>query len=57
MIIHCTHCNCTFSPLFKVRCEFYFIVVIEDEDLDDVINNNNNNNNGPLPVPLSNEPS
>ncbi|CAM4730190.1 unnamed protein product [Leuciscus chuanchicus] len=33
-------------------------VVIEDEDLDDVINNNNNNNNnGPLPVPLSNEPS
>ncbi|KTF95520.1 hypothetical protein cypCar_00026558 [Cyprinus carpio] len=29
-------------------------VVIEDEDLDDVMNNNNN---GPLPVPLSNEPS
>ncbi|KAK2871242.1 hypothetical protein QQF64_002383 [Cirrhinus molitorella] len=29
-------------------------VVIEDEDLDDVMNNNNN---GPLPVPLSNDPS
>ncbi|XP_026103706.1 calcium/calmodulin-dependent protein kinase II inhibitor 2-like [Carassius auratus] len=30
-------------------------VVIEDEDLDDLMNNNNNS--GPLPVPLSNEPS
>lgn len=40
-------------PVLKVRCEIYFIVVIEDEDLDDIMNNND----GPLPVPLSNEPS